>query len=1671
MPSAYDQKKSDSAKKGNTVKTAFDSESFDADWTIHVPGLVGSATISPSGRDVALASPEGLAIIDLDSPYSPPRRLSSRGLPWLVVDVQWSPFAARDYWVASTANHRCLVWNLNFRDDSASGPIEHSLQGHSRAITDINFSAHHPDLLVTCSVDGYVHNWDLRRPQQPAESFCDWTAGATQVKFSRQDPHMLASSHDRLLHIWDERRPVEPVKTIMAHSSKIYGIDWNRTRASALVTCSLDKSIKFWDYKNEGDAPERVIRTDFPVWRARHTPFGWGVLAMPQNEPGNLHLFDGRSREGDPQDSREDPVFVFKGHGDHKAKEFLWRSRGGVDDNGIDSRDFQLVSWGADKELRLERMEADVLEKVGYVKGQPAPKDLVLTRKGATYKTFRTVDDGVHRDRWNGTMTDPRAGHTSNPLRRNGIATGSQNAYHKPASAWRAPSMKAKTMGKESNRSLAQIGWMRGVTMSKRKTQTGTSSSNRDALSPTDQDSIFGSVYHDNEWGEPDTLQDEFVRLTSQLPNVKWNHIDMDNLIINASLKGPWGVSGDPIHIKVKVDIPKKYPKSKAPRFFIDKSSFMTEETRTKIQNELSLLVAQFAQHKKNSLGPAFAYLLGEVDLAGSTSFLRDLGDMDDMDDEDEDMETTGRNAAADEESSSDSESDIPPGGSAAMSQELPEPTTGSDAPAALSGGFRQTVIPVKRTCGARFSNDGKLACFFPTKEEKARALFLVSTDSVRERSKGEPRFAGFGRLLQNSQSPTGRRNPDDSASDDGSGGSDADDSSSSSSSDSELASMNRISFWYRQGRSKFRKSWSANESVRSSGGGTGTGTGTQAGTIRGSRRTATVKAKNIVSIHDMRDLIPSKQTYAKEYAIFGDGEEVCEHNAQVAERHGDKDLMYIWRYAGLLLRSDIPLRLADDQQFPRKNANSFLVIARDAVSRFGGTSPPHEADMFLGKVKWGQHPLVHDFISDVFAYFEQLADIQMLAMLSCVFGDSWAKDSLAYAESHLTQPQTPLPMKAPSFSLEYFPTNPELWHQQQLQSNWQHQHHHFRSQASSAITTPRTSQTPNLYSYSNSLGSEPGVWLGDPGSYSCGETPPATTVGIRAPRNHHHSAGEVDYTQSLSTSPNTRIAGFRRSNSAIAAAPGLAASLPRTLHNIVSSSPPDGPTRKRVSPAEILGNLAPAVTWGASTVFGAGAAARHADAAAGTAAVAAELRAAAAAASVAGTRTPSTDGIDAPYTHLESMVAVSVSVKLFNESSFDDDGWMTTPFLEPKLGALYASYRHAYAEMLQVWGQPLARLEIMKFNILKGGDRNPDSKSMFGQHNDDDEDGGHKDPQNSPHVRDTGATVKDEYGEEVVTGTPSPTLTVSKRRHLKTLMGSGRGLDVTGICRIHETNLEPLQTSGRPLPSHYGSELVSIDGSTAEMTIGGAVGTCERCQHSLQSQLRCVYCAEPVAALYPACLGCGCPSHEKCLAEWHAAGERLCPAGDECDCGSEADNGKIESWAAIQAALLSARKAEKERQAAATAARGRKTVRVAGGPPAMLNLPREAGIAGFITPPMASPNAARPRRKSMPGGIGLHEQEQHTQKQHHAGDPVRRLREEEGEDGEEGMDREGWESVTLPPGGSGSGSGGTTTPAGSRLPSAAAHLNRLRKQVGEMTGRPSILRQRSGGVLQKKMP
>ncbi|KAB5560212.1 WD repeat-containing protein [Coniochaeta sp. 2T2.1] len=1538
MPSVFDQALTDAPKKVKTIKSAFDSDSFDADGTFHVDGLVGSATISPSGRDIALASPEGLAIIDLDSPYSAPRRLSSHGLPWLVVDVQWSPFAKRDYWVASTANHRCLVWNLNLRDDSPSGAIEHSLDGHSRAITDINFSAHHPDMLATCAVDGYVHCWDLRRPRQPALSFTDWFAGATQVKYNRQNQHILASSHDRWLHIWDDRKPLKPLKTITAHTSKIYGLDWNRTRSTGIVTCSLDKSIKFWDYGKEDDLPERVIRTDFPVWRARHTPFGWGLLAMPQNEPGNLYLYDRRLTPDTPVDGAIEPVTIFPGHGNSKVKEFLWRTRGEVDKEGLDMREFQLVSWGGDNELRLQKPDARFLEAVGFHKGAPARKNLNITRQGAVYKTFRTVDDSVHRDRRSATMSDPRPGSGGQQYRRSALTLGMHSPHRRVGPSWKGPSMKAKMpAGKDVDRSQAQIGWMRGISLAKKKVGTE---------SPFRKDSgMFSPNYDDDQWGEPETIQEEFVRISRQLPNVKWENIDMDCLTLNASLKGPWGVDNEVIFVKVKVDIPTSYPKGKAPRFYIENTLLMPDQTHKKIEREVNQIAGQFLKRKENCLEVAFTYLLGEVDLETSTTLFKNVRDLDD------DLD-----GLADESSSEeDSDNDIPAGGSAAMSQELTA-STELDPTNTLAQTQRPVIPPLPRFCGARFSNDGRLVCFFPTRDERARGPLSIAaaTDASRDRQKGEPNFAGFGRLAQDSPPPKHRYDDASVADEQDLSGSDESESSTSSS-DSEPTAMSKISLWY-QPVTRFRKTWSANESVRSSGGGTGAGTGTGTGTSR--KRGG--RPKNILSIYDFRDMLPSKKQFAEEYAIFGDGADVCKHNAQVAQKYGYVDLVDIWKYAALLLRTGIPLELHEH----RNHKDSVLVIAKDSVSR------PHDEDDPLtlsGRVKWGHHPLAQEFVNDLFEYFENNGDIQMLAMLSCIFGETSTEDSVAIAESHLTQPETPLPMKAPSFSLEYFPTDPALWNI------------NYKSQASSAITTPRTAHTPAAYS--DAEGSpDLAAWLGEPSSnsYSCGETPP------KGGKDH---LAERDSTQSLSTSPENRL--FRRANTAS----GFAASLPRTLANMVSGSPPDPPMKKKPSPAEtMLSNFAPSnITWGASTVFGG-----------------------------SNTEPPtartSVSDDDHRREEIMSMIPVGVNCVPENQGLFDDDGWMSTPLLSPSRNHLYASYRYAYAELLFMWGQRLSRLEILKFDVLR--EDHASTASIY------DGDGSY----HSSSYHDGADKATAQHDEH-------PAIPFSSRREqLQSILASNRGLDVTGLCRIHETQLDPIEYT-----------------SPASHRTGGAVGTCARCprRRGPQTQLRCVYCSEPIHALYSACLGCGCASHADCLAEWHGAGETECPAGDECCCLKEASNGQVESWTALRAAVALAEMRSRS-------------------PPPSLPL--------------------RQRRTSVPARFSLsstYDEEEddessasRTQQHHHQHARAARLYSKD-EDDDGGVEREDWESVGsskgIPSAGIGSGvgggshtsllGGGKPAPYGDE-PVSAARLslgNRLKKSLGE--GRPGALRRKSGGV------
>lgn len=397
--------------------------------------------------------------------------------------------------------------------------IEHVLHAHSRAITDINFSAHHPDIIATCAVDSYVHCWDLRQPARPIMTFCDWFAGATQVKWNRQDAHILASSHDRFLRIWDNRKGAYPLRSIGAHATKIYGVDWNRTDTKNVATCSLDKTIKFWDYTGNVDEPTWTIHTPFPVWRARHTPFGSGLLAMPQRRDFSLHLYDRRlGRKG--QMSRElQPTHRFDGHTD-KVKEFLWRSRGNISDS-LDHREFQLISWGTDGFLRLHRLDESVLLSVGFEKGMKAINNVSVTRKNATYQTFH---GGISKE--GKSSSKDRLHHPSHIVG----AAGPDSSAASGMTVSRASVNLDVTFGKAASTSsmrgrrghprqtMDPILWMRGVKIGKQGVSLSASTKSGTSMLPP-------TLKTHQIWDTFDSVAEEIIHVGDKFHNVKFDEV------------------------------------------------------------------------------------------------------------------------------------------------------------------------------------------------------------------------------------------------------------------------------------------------------------------------------------------------------------------------------------------------------------------------------------------------------------------------------------------------------------------------------------------------------------------------------------------------------------------------------------------------------------------------------------------------------------------------------------------------------------------------------------------------------------------------------------------------------------------------------------------------------------------------------------------------------------------------------------------------------------------------------------------------------------------------------------------------------------------------------------------------------------------------------------------
>ena len=295
------------------------------------------------------------------------------------------------------------------------------------------------------------------------------------------------------------------------------------------------------------------------------------------------------------------------------------------------------------------------------------------------------------------------------------------------------------------------------------------------------------------------------------------------------------------------------------------------------------------------------------------------------------------------------------------------------------------------------------------------------------------------------------------------------------------------------------------------------------------------------------------------------------------------------------------------------------------------------------------------------FRYYEQLADIQMLAMLSCAF--SGARGVPSYPRVH----------KEYSSSGNSATSLEALNHNSNGLSNYYASEGTARAQLHSASPI-LTSQVDyqNISSGPHSSTSSTGAPISD--FSTVGTTPPGYRP-LRMGLERRESQ-----TTSLSTSPE-QYRHTHRSSSNLSA---LAASFSRPFSFTASaaSSPPNMYPKKRSSPSSsYLGTQSSTISW-SPAVFGRSATITE-DPKPNLSFSVSEI----------GEEDPS------------ALKRSAFKTRLKHQDRFQNDGYANVPLLDPSEEWRYKHYREAYAHLLYIWGMPIARAEILSYNQLSTSD------------------------------------------------------------------------------------------------------------------------------------------------------------------------------------------------------------------------------------------------------------------------------------------------------------------------------------------------------------------------------
>ncbi|KAJ1915734.1 hypothetical protein H4219_004151 [Mycoemilia scoparia] len=343
-------------------------------------------SLSPSQRDLALAGKNGIEIIDLDSPKEPSRKLPMRSL-WDYSGIKWCTQLSHPGYLASTVNENLHVWNLAHPTNQPAMTMHHG----SHSIIDVDWNQKLHSAIMTCSIDPYIRIWDLRSKVEPIWLLSCWE-DPSMAKFGYFRFNRLASAHKNKIMLWDVQKGTSPYEIIeSAHDGPITSMAWHREHENVLITASLDGKIKRWDWGlDHKDYLTHEIDCGRPIKSIDYTPF-WEGIAVTYTAPGSpMELF---KDFGGPL-----PIYQWTG-GTSGISEFTWRWQGTSDlDFGINSSDYELITWGHDRVLRKWSLGRDITKLVGE-KHKAAPVEEVFASRAFSFASTYSPDGFLQRTR------------------------------------------------------------------------------------------------------------------------------------------------------------------------------------------------------------------------------------------------------------------------------------------------------------------------------------------------------------------------------------------------------------------------------------------------------------------------------------------------------------------------------------------------------------------------------------------------------------------------------------------------------------------------------------------------------------------------------------------------------------------------------------------------------------------------------------------------------------------------------------------------------------------------------------------------------------------------------------------------------------------------------------------------------------------------------------------------------------------------------------------------------------------------------------------------------------------------------------------------------------------------------------------------------------------------